>query len=657
MNRLWVRLQHMGGNKGRKRRERERLELRLLVGGQLSRLSMLSGLDAATYSSSVLPRLLEEVRACRDRIAQPYLFECILQAFPIDFTHATLQQLLEALPRLVPDPAVAKACVASLLTRLREEAVAATAALHEAAGNGDAAAKALLAGRAEDGRLAGLQATPTSLAAAAAGGAATPAPLAGLDVFGMLLAAVDTLARDPAGPFRAPRGGDREGSGGGDAGTGEGFPGGSAASVITLFIVGAARAAPQPTPPECVAALLEVYAALAAFALACYPGHLPHVDAVLGSTAGSLREALAAGSAEAAAEGAGRGATGNEASTAAANSKGGSAAGRSALNRLTGGGAAAAAAPADAEEGAEGKEGGARARGFGNGAAGLSSLALDDDCSKLVVSLLGQVQGALGLAVLSLEHYAGLMAPLRFVYRRSIAGKLLDAVLAAGQRVAAPDTARRLCATLSPLLRDEEGSGGEGDEASEQFAGEQARVAKLVLLFGATSDRGFNAAVAQAAAPPAAPPAESAAGDKAAAEEAEAEKALPEASAAGPLSLPVTPETDTDAHFSVLVVAQEALSHGGSRRIGATLPPLVFSTLQLLRRVAVRERIAAANPSAAPLRFGYRRIFEFLLELVRGLASSHTELALRLTLQCALAAEAGDIAEEFTSTGACRRRP
>jgi hypothetical protein len=613
---------------------------------------MLSGLDAATYSTSVLPRLLEEVRACRDRIAQPYLFECILQAFPIDFTHATLQQLLEALPRLVPDPAVAKACVASLLTRLREEAVAATAALHEAAGNGDVAAKALLASRAEDGRLAGLRATPTSLAAAAAaaaggaaGAAATPSPLAALDIFGMLLAAVDRLARDPAGPFRAPRGGDRESSGGGDAGTAEGFPGGPTASAVAPFASGGAQAAALPAPPECVAALLEVYASLAAFSLACYPDHLPHVDAVLGSTADSLREALAPGSATAAATGAaGRGATGNEASTAADNSKGGSAAGRSALNRLTGG-AAAGTAPVDAEEGADG---GGRARGFGHGAAGLSSLSLDDDCSKLVVSLLGQVQGALGLAVLSLEHYAGLMAPLRFPYRRSIAGKLLDAVLAAGQRVATPDTARRLCATLSPLLRDEEGSGGEGDEASEQFAGEQARVAKLVLLFGATTDRGFTAAVAQAASPPAAPPADAAAGEK-------AEASLPEAAATGALSLPVTPETDTDAHFSVFVVAQEALSHGGSRRIGATLPPLVFSTLQLLRRVAVRERIAASNPSAAPLRFGYRRIFEFLLELVRGLASSHTELALRLTLQCALAAEAGDIAEEFTSTGAWRR--
>ena len=118
MNRLWVRLQHFAtANKGRKRRERERLELRLLVGGQVSRLSLLSGLDGAAFAADVLPRLLKEVVACRDRIAQPYLLECLLQAFPADFTFGCLPALLDALPKLTPEPDVAKAAFASLVGR------------------------------------------------------------------------------------------------------------------------------------------------------------------------------------------------------------------------------------------------------------------------------------------------------------------------------------------------------------------------------------------------------------------------------------------------------------------------------------------------------------------------------------------------------------
>jgi hypothetical protein len=65
--------------KGRKRRERERQDLRVLVGSSLTRLSQLNGLDLELYSKDVLPRLVTEITACRDELAQQHLFDSLVQ--------------------------------------------------------------------------------------------------------------------------------------------------------------------------------------------------------------------------------------------------------------------------------------------------------------------------------------------------------------------------------------------------------------------------------------------------------------------------------------------------------------------------------------------------------------------------------------------------
>ena len=79
MNKLWVRMQHQGHTRERERREKERLELRILVGTNLVRLSQLEAIDAGMYQREVLPNVLEQVIKCRDAIAQEYLMECIIQ--------------------------------------------------------------------------------------------------------------------------------------------------------------------------------------------------------------------------------------------------------------------------------------------------------------------------------------------------------------------------------------------------------------------------------------------------------------------------------------------------------------------------------------------------------------------------------------------------
>ena len=49
MNKLWVRIQHQGHTRDREKRERERQELRILVGTNLVRLSQLDGVNVDTY--------------------------------------------------------------------------------------------------------------------------------------------------------------------------------------------------------------------------------------------------------------------------------------------------------------------------------------------------------------------------------------------------------------------------------------------------------------------------------------------------------------------------------------------------------------------------------------------------------------------------------
>lgn len=49
MNKLWVRMQHQGPSREKDKRERERRELRILVGTNLVRLSQLENLNIDTY--------------------------------------------------------------------------------------------------------------------------------------------------------------------------------------------------------------------------------------------------------------------------------------------------------------------------------------------------------------------------------------------------------------------------------------------------------------------------------------------------------------------------------------------------------------------------------------------------------------------------------
>lgn len=119
MNRLWVRMQNQGAVRNRKRRERERQDLRMMVGTNLVRLSQLEGVDLGVFKATVLPRVVEQITNCKDKIAQQYLMECIVHAFPAEFHVRTLDTFLSTCTQLVPEVDV-KSVMVELLSRLTD---------------------------------------------------------------------------------------------------------------------------------------------------------------------------------------------------------------------------------------------------------------------------------------------------------------------------------------------------------------------------------------------------------------------------------------------------------------------------------------------------------------------------------------------------------
>ena len=100
---LWVRIQHLGGSSTkeiRKRREKERIELRILVGANLVTLSQLDSLSVTAYKDIILPQILEQILLCKDTLAQGYLMDCVVHAFPDEFHMETLDVVLSTIPKL-----------------------------------------------------------------------------------------------------------------------------------------------------------------------------------------------------------------------------------------------------------------------------------------------------------------------------------------------------------------------------------------------------------------------------------------------------------------------------------------------------------------------------------------------------------------------------
>ncbi|CAH9067954.1 unnamed protein product [Cuscuta epithymum] len=117
MNKLWVRMQHQGPVRIEEKLEKERSELRDLVGKNLHVLSQIEGVDLEMYKETVLPRVLEQVVNCKEVLAQYYLMDCIIQVFPDEYHLQTLEILLTACPQLQPAVDI-KTVLSRLMDRL-----------------------------------------------------------------------------------------------------------------------------------------------------------------------------------------------------------------------------------------------------------------------------------------------------------------------------------------------------------------------------------------------------------------------------------------------------------------------------------------------------------------------------------------------------------
>ncbi|XP_030453470.1 vacuolar protein sorting-associated protein 35B isoform X2 [Syzygium oleosum] len=130
MNKLWVRLQHQGPGRIREKREKERSELRDLVGKNLHVLSQIEGVDLGIYKETVLPGVLEQVVNCKDDLAQYYLMECLIQVFPDEYHLQTLEALLGSCSQLQPTVDI-KILLSQLMERLSNYAASSPDVLPE----------------------------------------------------------------------------------------------------------------------------------------------------------------------------------------------------------------------------------------------------------------------------------------------------------------------------------------------------------------------------------------------------------------------------------------------------------------------------------------------------------------------------------------------
>ncbi|XP_060673418.1 vacuolar protein sorting-associated protein 35B isoform X1 [Ziziphus jujuba] len=130
MNKLWVRMHYQGPGQIREKREKERSELRDLVGKNLHVLGQIEGVDLEMYKGTVLPRVLEQVVNCKDELAQYYLMDCIIQVFPDEYHLQTLETLLGAFPQLQPTVDI-KTVLSRLMDRLSNYAASSIEVLPE----------------------------------------------------------------------------------------------------------------------------------------------------------------------------------------------------------------------------------------------------------------------------------------------------------------------------------------------------------------------------------------------------------------------------------------------------------------------------------------------------------------------------------------------
>ncbi|CAO2831346.1 unnamed protein product [Amaranthus hypochondriacus] len=97
---------------------------------------------------------------------------------------------------------------------------------------------------------------------------------------------------------------------------------------------------------------------------------------------------------------------------------------------------------------------------------------------------------------------------------------------------------------------------------------------------------------------------------------------------------------DPEEMFKIIDVVRKHILMGGVKRLSFTVPPLVFSSLKLIRRLQNQDAEKPGDETEGTP----KKIFQLLNQLIEALANVPApELALRLYLQCAEAANDSDL--------------
>lgn len=118
MNRLWIRLSTGTSSPSEKAlREKERAELKILVGENVVRLSSLDGLNLNMYQQEILPKIINILLESKDQLSQQYLMECVIHAFPDEYNIHCMQTILDTMTQ-VTNTVDVKSLLISLMDKI-----------------------------------------------------------------------------------------------------------------------------------------------------------------------------------------------------------------------------------------------------------------------------------------------------------------------------------------------------------------------------------------------------------------------------------------------------------------------------------------------------------------------------------------------------------
>ena len=106
MNGLWIRITKnnsiIGGEEDTDIASslKEREQLKILIGENITRLSSLNCVNVEVYQKKVLPKIIEILLESKDALSQQYLLECVVHAFPDEHNIACMNMLLDTCSKL-----------------------------------------------------------------------------------------------------------------------------------------------------------------------------------------------------------------------------------------------------------------------------------------------------------------------------------------------------------------------------------------------------------------------------------------------------------------------------------------------------------------------------------------------------------------------------